>query len=56
MRFRLISDWSKLGVAGVGGNVSLELFPGGDAGEGVDGNDDMKRLSDGETGTLVRRM
>lgn len=34
----------------------MELVPSGVAVEGVGGNDDTKRLSDGETGTVLRRM
>lgn len=55
MRLRLTSAWSNVGVRGVGGKVYC-IAVRGIAVEGVGGSGAAKRLSEGDTGTVFRRM
>jgi len=50
IRLRLTSDWSNVGVEGVGGKVYFVAVPGV-AVEGVDGSEDNRLSFEGEAGT-----
>lgn len=56
MRLRLTSDWSNVGVDGVGGKQELRFVATDLAVVGVGGRDVTKRLSVGEMGTTFKRI